>query len=70
MTQKHIENNWYCISVKSPSFDDMDEPSDWCHKNIESIDKWTFELSNQSDFVVNYYFESKEDAIRFQLTWG
>lgn len=70
MNRQHIENHWYCIPVKSSSYMDMDEPWLWCKKNMKSLDNWTFELANETDFIINYYFESKEDAIRFQLTWG
>lgn len=70
MSTKHIENKWYCITVKSESFHDIDQPWDWCIKNIGPMENWTFDVSNVPGNVIDYYFESKEDAVKFKLTWG
>lgn len=60
----------YCVSVQSPNFKSLDDPWEWCHSNLGSNSNWCCSLDDHQEYLVHYYFESKEDAVRFQLTWG
>ena len=59
----------YKIPVTSNYFGDIDAPWQWCRDNL-TAGTWSFDISNSNVLAVVYYFKSKDDATRFNLTYG
>lgn len=68
-----MNKEWlYKVIVTSQNSKDIDKPWEWCKDNL-APGTWSFDMSDVTDdgsLAVEYRFENKEDAARFNLTYG